>query len=136
MASWDYGNFKKYLVKFMSEQDWTALKKEIVEIFSKHNAKRAKLRELIQYNVYRSVTFMVSDILRESFIALDSIFKRLYDEGRRDLIDTITWKDVIGIGILLLFFGTGLLVKFYTPTLVWQWLSYSFGPGRCWWIFY
>ena len=103
IASWDYGKFKQNLFVYMSEQDWIALKNEIVGIFSKYNLKRARLREHIQYNAYRSVTCMFADFLWESCIALDSIFRHLY-EGRRDLSDSITWKDVIGI--ILLFIGS------------------------------
>ena len=58
ITSWDSENFRKNLIASMSEEGWKTLKDEVVTICSKYNAKQAKLRQLLQYNFYRSVTAM------------------------------------------------------------------------------
>ena len=93
IASWDSKNFRKNLIVSMSEKGWITLKNEVVTICSKYNAKQAKLRQLIQYNFYRSFTRMFFDFLADSWVTLIS------QTGNGG--DLITWKNIVGI--LLLF---------------------------------
>ena len=66
ITSWDSENVRKNLITSMSEEGWKTLKDEVVTICSKYNAKQTKLRQLLQYNFYRSVTAMFFDFLTNS----------------------------------------------------------------------
>ena len=60
LERWDDFGYSTHLRSLLSEQDWMQFKRDILHIYEEHNAKRAALRALIEFNCFRSLSMMFS----------------------------------------------------------------------------
>jgi len=65
---WGDIDYKKYHSTLFPESDWNELKREIFQIYEKHNVKLRKLRDLVKYNPYRSMCGWVGTFLRDTCV--------------------------------------------------------------------
>ena len=84
VEQWDDSQYKLHLRPLVSEQEWMQFKKYISLIYLRQNRKRAALRKLIEFNPYRSITYMNLALQSHTHLRLGSLFCRCGSDPFRD----------------------------------------------------
>ena len=71
VVRWGDSKYRAHLQPLVSEQEWMQFKRDILQIYTEQNAKRAALRKLIQFNPYRSISELQSDSV---YCIIDCLF--------------------------------------------------------------